>query len=68
MQWTEPAGKLLVVREPARRRPGHCRQYVIPQRHSAGQVVGRLAGVGEPLGAFEGLLAGRTWRASWVGC
>ena len=23
MQWTEPAGKLLVVREPARRRLGH---------------------------------------------
>jgi hypothetical protein len=23
MQWTEPAGKLFVVREPARRRLGH---------------------------------------------
>ena len=23
MQWTEPAGKILVVREPARRRLGH---------------------------------------------
>jgi hypothetical protein len=30
MQWTEPAGKLLVVREPARRRPATDRHCVIP--------------------------------------
>ena len=29
MQWSEPAGKHLEIREPARRRLGHYRQYVM---------------------------------------